>query len=133
MSHIAEEIPEELRPEVMAALDWLNAQDGPPRSLTAIVDPEATIASRESGASAYELGLVLCEESRCLREQVAVRRSGDGFEFALVDASPTAGRSDGKLDPPAELDPAPGALVGWIDEQLERHEFIVLLYYRGLW
>ena len=133
MTQIAEEIPDALRPEVTAALDWLNSQDGPTRSLTAVVDPEATIASRESGASAYELSLVLCEESRCLREQVAVRRSGDGFEFALVDAPPTAGRSDGKLDPPAELDPAPGALVGWIDEQLACYEFIVLLYYRGLW
>jgi hypothetical protein len=68
-----------------------------------------------------------------MRERIAVCRSGDGFEFSLVDSPPTAGRSDGKLDPPAELDPAPGALAGWIDEQLKRHEFIVLLYYRGLW
>jgi hypothetical protein len=133
MSNIVEEIPEALSPEVTAALNWLNAKDEAAYSLTAIVDPDATIADRESGRSAYELGLVLCRESRCMRERIAVRRSGDGFEFSLVDSPPTAGRSDGKLDPPAELDPAPGALAGWIDEQLKRHEFIVLLYYRGLW
>jgi hypothetical protein len=133
MSNIVEEIPEALSPEVMAALDWLNAKDEAAYSLTAIVDPDATIADRESGRSAYELGLVLCQESSCIRERIAVRRSGEGFEFSLVDSPPTAGRSDGKLDPPAELDPVPGALAGWIDEQLKRYEFIVLLYYRGLW
>ncbi len=68
-----------------------------------------------------------------MRERIAVRPVGEGFEFSLVESPPTAGRADGKLDPPAGLDPAPGALMGWIDEQLKRHEFIVLLYYRGLW
>jgi hypothetical protein len=133
MPAIIEEIPEPLRPEVTAALDWLNAQGGPARSFTAVVDPDATLASRESGASEYELGIVVCQDSSCVRERIAVRPIGEGFEFSLVESPPTARRTDGKLDPPAELDPAPGALVGWIEEQLKHHEFIVLLYYRGLW
>jgi hypothetical protein len=133
MSNIVEEIPESLRPEVTAALDWLNAQGGPARSFTAVVDPDATLASRERGASEYELGIVVCQESSCMRERIVVRPIGEGFEFSLVDSPAAAGRTDGKLDPPAELDPAPGALVGWIDEQLKHHQFIVLLYYRGLW
>ena len=133
MPDIVEEIPQALHPEVTAALDWLNARGGPARSFTAIVDPDATLASRERGTSPYELGLVVCQESSCTREQIAVRRAGEGFDLALVESPPTAGRTDGRLDPPAELDPPAGALTGWIDEQLERHEFIVLLYYRGLW
>jgi len=131
--HIVEEIPEELRPEVTAALDWLNAESVTAYSVTAIVDPDATIADRGAGRSSYELGLVLCQEGSCIRERIAVRRSGEEFEFSLVDSPPTAGRRDGKLDPPASLDPPPGALLGWVDEQLKRHEFIVFLYYRGLW
>lgn len=133
MSNIVEEVPESLKREVSAALDWLNARGGPERSFTALIDPDATLGSREGGKRPYELGLVVCQENSCTRERIAVRPVGEGFEFSLVESPPTAGRTDGRLDPPAELDPAPGALEGWIDEQLKHRAFIVLLYYRGLW
>ena len=132
MSGETSEIPEALRPEATAGLTWLNERGGAPYSLTAIVEPDATIADREKG-DPYELGLVVCQEDRCLREQVAVRRVGTGFEFSLVDSPPTSGRTDGKLDPPAELDPPPGARTSWLDEQLEKHAFVVILFYRGFW
>jgi len=34
---------------------------------------------------------------------------------------------------PPLLDPPEGIRSTWIDEQLKKYEFIVLLYYRGLW
>ena len=133
MPQVVEEIPEALRPEVTAALAWLNAPGGPEYSLTALVDPEATISARTNDATPYELGLVLCREDLCVRERIAVRRAPSGFQFSLITSPPARGRVDGKLDPPAFVDPSPGARVGWLDEQLERYAFIVLVFYRGFW
>jgi len=51
--------------------------------------------------------------------------SAVGFEFSILDlAEPSV---------PALLDPPGGNRVGWLDQQLEKFEFVLLLYYRGLW
>ena len=129
---VVETVPEALKDEAEAALAWLNAERGAAPKITGVVDPEDTIAAREQG-DAYELGLVLCQDDLCLREQIAVRRSEAGFDLSLVVAPPLRGRNDGKLDPPPELDPAPGAHKGWLDERLAAHRFSVIVFYRGFW
>jgi hypothetical protein len=129
---VVETIPDALKAETEASLAWLNAERGAALKITGVVDPDHTIAARERGDT-YELGLVLCQDELCIREQIAVRRLADGFDLALVEAPPVGGRSDGKLDPPPELDPAPGTRKGWLDERLAEHRFSVILFYRGFW
>ena len=124
MPTVVEEIPEAIRAEVDAALRWRNREDGSSFRVTGLVDPAPAIARFEAGGT-LELGLVLCQGDLCIREQVQVRRVGDGFEVARV-----SNRSE---DPPAHLDPAAGARLGWLDEQLRKHAFVVLIFYRGFW
>ena len=119
---IVEVIPDALRPEVEAALGWLNAEQGSHFKVTGIVDPADVEAS---GAAPHDLTLILCEGDRCVREQLRVRAEGDRFEFARS--------GDERVDPPAELDPKPGARIGWIEAALARHAFVVLVFYRGFW
>ncbi len=129
MPTVVEEIPEAIRPEVDAALAWLNRERGSSFRVTGIVDLDELLARREGAANEepLDLGLVLCEGDLCLREQLRVRASGAGFEVSLAD---DAARRD---DPPPLLDPAPGARKGWITEQLAQHAFVVLIFYRGFW
>jgi hypothetical protein len=119
---IVEEIPDELATEVHAALAWLNAEQGSDFHVTGLVDPE--IAERSGGAP-HDLTLILCEGDRCVREQLRVRANGDGFEFERPEAN--------RIDPPAEIDPRPGARTGWLDAALAQHAFVVLVFYRGFW
>ena len=124
MTEVVEEIPRALQPAVDAALAWLNQQRGSSFKVTGIVDPDQTLP-RQNGE--FELGLVLCQDDLCLREQLRVRQTDSGFEVALADAA--AARDD----PPALLDPPEGARKGWLAEQLAGHEFAVLVFYRGFW
>jgi len=119
---IVEEIPEALAPEVGAALAWINAEQGRRFALTGVVDPE--VAERSDGKP-HDLTLILCDGDLCVREQVRVRPGRGGFEISSAEA---AGE-----DPPAELDPKPGARVGWLDAALAKHAFVVLVFYRGFW
>lgn len=48
-----------------------------------------------------------------------------GFEIRRADAA--------REDPPAELDPRPGARAGWLEGVLAQHAFVVLVFYRGFW
>ena len=41
--------------------------------------------------------------------------------------------ADSSAELQAELDPPPGARRGWLDSVLTKHEFIVLVFYRGFW
>ncbi len=91
---VVEGVPEALKAEAEAALAWLNAERGAALKITGVVDPDDTIAAREQG-DAYELGLVLCQDELCLREQIAVRRSQAGFDLSLVAAAPVNGRREG--------------------------------------
>ncbi len=129
MTVVVEEIPESIRPEVDSALAWLNRERGSAFRVTGLVDPEEAIARRASAPDApVELGLVLCQGDLCLRERVQVRPAADGFEVALANSE------DGPKDePPPHLDPPPGTRKGWIEEQLARHAFVVLVFYRGFW
>ena len=119
---IVEEIPESLRAEVDAALVWLNERRGRSFAVSGLVDPELAEHSR---AEVHDLTLILCDGDLCVREQVRVRPGRGGFEISSADA---AGE-----DPPAELDPKPGARAGWLDAALAQHAFVVLVFYRGFW
>ncbi len=100
MSQVVEEIPNELRADVNAALAWINAGRETAFRVTAIVDPEEALA-RRGDEDGFDLSLVLCQGDLCLREQVRIRRSGDEIQCA---AAGSALPSD---DPPPHLDPPP--------------------------
>ncbi len=123
MSNVVQAIPEALKPEVDAALAWLNAENGAQFEVSGIVDPERTLAQPEDGVR--DLSLVLCQGDLCVREQLRVERGRAGIECSRANAV-----SD---DPPAELDPREGVRSGWIDKQLAKHAFVVLVFYRGFW
>lgn len=114
-------IPPHLLEPAEAAVVWLNQQHNAHFALTGLVDvPEDATSDAE-----FELGLVLCDHDICAREQVRVQHNGDGWEFQLVAANdPTI---------PPLLDPPEGVRARWLDEQLAKHDFILLLFYRGLW
>ncbi len=119
---IVEEIPEALAAEVGAALAWVNHAQKRSFKVTGVVDPE--LVERAAGA-AHDLTLILCEGDVCLREQVRVSPGGSGFEIRGSDAA--------RSDPPADLDPRPGARAGWLDAALSRHAFVLVVFYRGFW
>lgn len=119
---VVEEVPPALQPEVDAALAWLAAERGRAFSLTGLVDPEP--AEQAAGAP-HELTLIVCAGDLCVREQLRVRSGPGGFTFAAADAA--------REDPPATLDPQPGARSGWLDAVLAQHAFVVLVFYRGFW
>ena len=123
MPSVVEEIPERLQPAAEAALAWINAQQDAQFRITGLVDPEEALAG--NAREPLDLGLVLCDGDLCVREQVRVSAVGDGFEVIGIPA--------GAAEIPAHLDPPVGIRGEWLDQQLERHDFILLLYYRGLW
>lgn len=110
----------DLRDPANAAVAWLNERRGSEFRLTGIV-PEGSVATD----APFELGLVLCEGDRCLREQVRFTPRAQGFDFALLQGEDES--------VPALLDPPAGVRSSWIDDQLARHDFILLLFYRGRW
>ena len=126
MTQAVEEIPAALRSEVDAALAWVNSQRGSSFRVTGIVDPEDALTGRSSDAP-VDLGLVLCQGDLCVRENVRVQRQGDVFACSVISDEAV---SD---DPPADLDPPAGVRKSWLDEQLARHAFVVLVFYRGFW
>ena len=123
MPSVVEEVPDPLRPAAEAALKWVNARRGAQFRITGLVDPEEALAGKPG--EPLDLGLVLCDGDVCLREQVRVRAAGDGFEVGAVETGPAL--------IPAHLDPPVGVRREWLDQRLAEHEFILLLYYRGLW
>ncbi len=123
MPNVVEAIPAELKPAAEAALAWINNERGAQFEITALVDPET--ATRQEAGQPIELGLVLCDGDQCRREQVLVEPTGQGFGVRAIDAvSPVI---------PPHLDPPVGAREGWLEGELGKHAFIVLLFYRGLW
>ncbi len=118
-----ESIPASLRPQAEAAVSWINETQGRSYELTGLVDSE--LALRAEAGEEYELGLVLCDGEICAREQVRVGSSGDGFQFSFVDAV--------ERGIPPLLDPPEGVRSGWLEAEMARHKFMVLLFYRGLW
>jgi hypothetical protein len=123
MPHVVEDVPPQLQPAAEAALAWINQERGAQFKLTGLVDPEQALAT--NAGQPMELELVLCERDVCVREQVRIQAQGESFQISTIKAEDT-------LIPP-HLDPPVGIRQSWLDEQLGRHAFIVLLFYRGLW
>ena len=120
---LANEIPEPSRESTAAALEWLNESREETFELTGLVDYEAALS--RSAAESFELGLVLCSGDICDRVQVCITPQAQGYRFNLVDESP-------RTIPPL-LDPPEGVRRSWLDDVLGKHEFVLLLFYRGLW
>lgn len=116
-------IPMELRQSGEAAVKWLNEKNNNSFYLTGIVDYESALNAKTG--QDYEFGLVLCNGEVCVREQVKVSLQKDGYTFNLVDSATP--------DIPPLLDPPEGIRSTWLTNVLQKHEFIVLLFYRGLW
>lgn len=123
---VQEIIPDELRPQVDAALAWFNQGQDVAFEVTGILDPEASQRSSDS----TELRLILCGGDRCEQRSFRVAPKGNGFDVALTDEPLPAGQQN-DLDP--KLDPPPGARRTWLDGALAAHSFVVLIFYRGFW
>ena len=123
MPSVVEEIPIELKPAAEAALAWVNQERGAQFKITGLVDPEQ--AMRQELGQPIELGLVLCDGDLCRREHVRLHAQGQSFEVTAIEAETS-------LIPP-QLDPPVGVRQSWLEDQLGKHAFIVLLFYRGLW
>ena len=117
------DIPDALRPAADAALAWINNNHAQDFELTGVVDYEAALAA--GPAEPYELGLILCDGEICTREQVRIEPAQDGYRVSPLEAP--------ESDIPPLLDPQPGLRSGWLDDALANHEFVLLLFYRGLW
>lgn len=119
-------IPPALQAPAEAAIAWLNAQDEASFELTGLVDADLAQAALAGDAQqGFELGLILCDGDICAREQVLVRGQAPEYQFSRVAQA-------GSEIPPL-LDPPPGVRASWLDQQLAKHEFVLLLFYRGLW
>ncbi|MYF12982.1 MAG: hypothetical protein F4229_18750 [Gammaproteobacteria bacterium] len=123
MAKVAHEVPIELQPAADAALAWINRERGTNFRITGLVDAEEAV--RRATEQPMELGLVLCDGELCQREQVRIEPTGHGFSISAVEA--------GEDSIPPLLDPPIGVRASWLDDQLDKHDFILLLFYRGLW
>jgi len=121
---VQENIPEDLLPEVKASLAWFNAQENETFEVTGIVDPNVSRAT----TGIHPLHLVLCGGDRCEQHSFSVKARDGGYEVGFLEKAPLAPDAI-----PAELDPPPSALRGWLDDALSSHDFVLLLFYRGFW
>ena len=117
------DVPADLRAAAEGAVRWLNDRDGTSYEVTGVVDDEPAPAAGPGGS--YELGLVLCDGEICAREQVRVQPTEGGFDFSAGNV--------GRRDIPPLLDPPEGLRRAWLEGALQKHEFVLLLFYRGLW
>ena len=122
MTTVLDTIPDDLQPEVDAALAWFNASEGGNFEVTGIVDPP------QGGGEGRALRLVLCGDGTCRQETFRVASASDGSQVDWLSGD----RADGS-EGVAELDPPPGARRDWIDEIAGKHAFTLLLFYRGFW
>lgn len=120
---ISADIPDALRAPAAAALEWINNTQNQRYQLTGVVDCQEPITL--DAAEGIELGLVLCDGEICARQQVRIAPTADGYHFKLVET--------GQREIPSLLDPPEGVRRQWLDSVLAKHEFVVLLFYRGLW
>ena len=116
-----EDIPAHLRGPVEAAVDWINSSFAANFEVTGLADKKVpNDVTRD-----FELGIVLCDGEICERKQVAFEPTEGGYNFAMNESV--------EAEIPPLLDPPAGNRVGWLDDQLEKFDFVLLLYYRGLW
>lgn len=121
--NVQADVPHALRAPAAAALAWINQTRNQQFELTGVVDTEAAMTVAD-GAS-FELGLILCDGEVCAREQICISPTSDGYAFNVVEAP--------EREIPSLLDPPEGVRQRWLDSVLAKHEFVVLLFYRGLW
>ena len=95
--------------------------------VTGIIDSDLTLAA----SGPRELRLVLCGGDTCQQRSFRVSSTAAGFDIAYADNE--APEADSSAELQSELDPPPGARRGWLDSVLTKHEFIVLVFYRGFW
>lgn len=114
-------VPEHLKEATEAALRWVNQTSSMKYELTGLLGTQDIQSTSET----FELGLVLCDGEICAREQIKFTPKDNGYEFEHAESATP--------EIPPLLDPPEGIRSTWIDEQLKKYEFIVLLYYRGLW
>ena len=116
-----------MRQPAQAALAWVNKTQQRNYELTGVVDYEQALTAKPGDF--FELGLILCDGEICAREQVRVQPQSDAeqdrYVFNLVDAA--------VRDIPPLLDPPQGIRREWLAGELKKHEFVLLLFYRGLW
>ncbi len=117
----ATDIRSDLVAPANAAIAWLNAEDGATFELTGLAD----VPGEPIGVEPFELGLVMCDGEICARQQVRIQTGDEGYSFDRVPAP-------GAIVPPL-LDPPPGLRRTWLSEQLDKFDFILLLFYRGRW
>ena len=120
---MTESIDSRLLPAAEGAVAWLNQQQEVQFNLTGLVDSEAALAAIPG--EPYELSLILCAGDLCQRKQVIVTPQTEGYTFDHVP--------ERAAEIPALLDPPPGVRKAWLDTALSRHEFVLLLFYRGRW
>ena len=118
---LREEIPDALVPAAEAATQWINEAQGSSYDLTGLAASPADPTIDGS----IEMGIVLCDGDICARKQVLVQPHAYGFNVAPVALS--------EAEIPALLDPPVGVRSQWLEAQLERCEFVLLLFYRGRW
>jgi len=123
VARVSDSIPQALQPEVDAAINWFNAQSADKFEVTGIVDAEDSMTSSDE----KELRLVLCGGDVCQQKKFNVCRDGDSFVVSFADEAPIANGTQ------AELDPPPGARKAWLDDAINKHKFVVLVFYRGFW
>lgn len=121
MTTVSETIPDHLTDRVDAALAWWNAEQDVVFEVTGIVDPD------DGGR---DLRLVLCGGDRCEQRSFRLDGERDAWSISLVDDE-SAAPTDAAVVP--ELDPPPGARREWLARNIEQHEFVVLVFYRGFW
>ena len=117
------DIPPTVTSPANAAVDWINNTEQSNYELTGVVDYDSAFSAQPG--EPYELGLILCDGELCRREQVRVIERDGEFEFNRAEMRQAA--------IPPLLDPPVGLRKAWLDEQLEKFDFILLLFYRGRW
>jgi hypothetical protein len=117
-------IPLQLREPAEAALVWINKTQERSFELTGLVDYESALEEQNTGKN-FELSLVLCDDDICTCEKVKIQSVNDSYKFTSV-----VGKN---REIPPLLDPPEGVRSKWLSLVLDKHEFVILLFYRGLW
>ena len=127
MPKVSATIPVSLQSKVDLAVDWFNASTearGEYFKVTGILDPDAAEANGGS-----ELQLILCGGDRCEQHTFQIDGQGEKVDISFLVTDEI---SQAEV-PQAELDPPPGPRLGWLDNVISKHNFVVLLFYRGFW
>jgi hypothetical protein len=121
---IKNSIPLQLRRPAETALVWINKTQERSFELTGLVDYESALEEQNTGKN-FELSLVLCDDDICACQKVKIQSVNESYKFTLVV---------GKIrEIPPLLDPPEGVRSKWLSQVLDKHEFVILLFYRGLW